>query len=186
MIRHTDLPSWKKFASVVFLISRVSCCCAAALKGSTAGAVIERGSPSASRAYILATITKSNDTRRISPLYISIFLPNPNPEMWLYGVSLSEARLQGLDSITIFPNFDPYNRDSGVFGERMDSALALFKTPRNLSRINFFDPPSDFDREMRTEPFLRRRFLCVFIRYSSTILRVPEVTCCEESIKRNC
>lgn len=185
-IRHTDL-SWKKFAPVVFLISRVSRRCAATLKGSKAGAVIERGSPSAPRVYILVRITKSNDTEELL-FSISIFFPNPNPETWLYGVSLSEARIQGLDSITIFPNFDPYNRDPGVFGERMYSALALFKIPRNLSWFNFFDPPFDFDREMRTEPFPRKRFLSVFTRYNSTILRLcaTEVACCEERMKRNC
>lgn len=119
---------------------------------------------------------KSNDTEEIL-LSISIFFPNPNPKTWLYGVPLSEARLPGSDSITIFPNFDPYNHDPGVFGERIESALALFKTPRNLSRINFFDPPSDSGREMQTESFPRRRFLQSAYLWDTFELFNFETTC---------
>jgi len=146
-IRHTDLSSWKKFVSVVFLILCASRSYAVALKGSTAGAVIERGSPSS------VHLSYNHEIEGHGRSSLHPFFSQSQSLDFGSGGSLNETLLQGSDSITIFPNFDPYNHDPGVFGERIESALALFKTPRNLSWINFFDPPSDFGREMRTKPF---------------------------------
>ena len=104
-IRHTDLSSWNKFASVVFLISRIALlrCCLERIDGRRGHRTgITLGT---SRAYILLQSQNSTTTEEV--LYIHFLLPNPNPEA-LWSLLKREARLQGSDSISIFPNFDPY------------------------------------------------------------------------------
>lgn len=130
-IRHTDLSSWKKFASVVFLILRIALlrCCLERIDGRRGHRTgITLGTLSVHLGY-----NHEIERHGSSSLYIHFLSQSQSLRLWLYGLSLNEARLQGSDSITIFPNFDPYNHDPGVFGERIESALALFKTLRNLS-----------------------------------------------------
>lgn len=129
-IRHTDLSSWKKFAPVVFLTSRIAAVYAATLKGSTAGAVIERGSLSAPRAVSLALQSRDrNDTRKkLPPLYpFSFPIPIPETQRTLYRVSLNEARPSRLRGpYNHFPRTSTLTtHDPGVFGERIESALCL-------------------------------------------------------------